>query len=157
MASVLAAVGVTVSAAPRSGDAAPDFAGVTFEGQRLSVASYSGKVVVLSFWATWCGPCRKELPILEGIARTAGPERVQVVAINIEAADVYRRVAEKRDTVQMLLAHDPASEARKSYGVDGIPHMVIIGKDGRIVRVHRGYTDAGVDQAIADLNRALGP
>jgi thiol-disulfide isomerase/thioredoxin len=121
----------------------------------VSLADYAGKVVVLSFWASWCGPCRKELPMLEGIAQTAGKDRVQVLAINIESLDIYRKLAPKSSALAMLVASDAGKQAQTAYGVDGIPHMVIIGKDGRILRVHRGYSDAGVDEAIEDLNKAL--
>ena len=142
-------------ARPVAGDVAPDVAGYTADGHRVSLADYAGKVVVLSFWASWCAPCRKELPILEGIARTAGPDRVEVVAVNIEGADVYRRLSPKMSALMLLVASDASHDAQTAYGVNGIPHMVIIGKDGKIFRVHRGYSDAGVDEAIDDLNRAL--
>jgi thiol-disulfide isomerase/thioredoxin len=152
---VLLAAPSATQAMPKAGEPAPDFVGYDYDGQRLSLANYSGKVVVLSFWASWCGPCRKELPLLEGIARTAGKERIQVLAVNIESLDVYRKLARRMSELQMLVAHDIATEAQRSYGVNGIPHMVIIGKDGRVIRVNRGYSDAGVDQAIEDLNQAL--
>ena len=142
-------------AAPDTGDQAPDAIGYNYDGQRLSLASYAGKVVVVSFWASWCGPCRKELPLLEGIARAAGKDRVQVLAVNIESRDIYRKLARKMSELEILVASDPDESAQRAYGVNGIPHMVIVGRDGRIVRVHRGYTDSGVDAAIADLNHAL--
>jgi len=154
--SLLALAGVASTfAAPKAGDTAPDFAGRTYDGDAISLTAYSGKVVVLSFWATWCGPCRKELPILEGIQQVAGKDRVQVVAINIEDRDTFRRIAPKMKSLQMLVASDTAQQAQDSYGVNGIPHMVIIGKSGRILRVHRGYSEAGVDDVVEDLNKAL--
>jgi thiol-disulfide isomerase/thioredoxin len=143
------------AAAPKPGEPAPDFVGYNVQGQKLSLSSYVGKVVVLSFWASWCGPCMKELPILEGIARTAGEARIQVVAVNIEGLYTYRKIATKLSDMKMLVACDTRREAQRSYGVDGIPHMVIIGKDGRIVSVHQGYGEDGVDQVVDDLNRAL--
>ena len=97
----------------------------------------------------------KELPILEGIARTAGESRIQVVAVNIEGLDTYRKIAKKLADMKMLVACDTTREAQRRYGVAGIPHMVIIGKDGRIVGVHRGYGEDGVDEVVDDLNRAL--
>ena len=154
--SLLAIAGVASAfAAPKPGDAAPDFAGRTYEGEAISLAAYAGKVVVLSFWATWCGPCRKELPILEGIQQVAGKDRVQVVAINIEDRDTFRKIAPKMKSLQMLVASDTAQQAQESYGVKGIPHMVIIGKSGQILRVHRGYSEDGVDDVVDDLNKAL--
>jgi hypothetical protein len=58
-------------------------------------------------------------------------------------------------SVHMLVASDTAAEAQRAYGVNGIPHMVIIGKTGQIIRIHRGYSEAGVDEVIKDLNLAL--
>jgi peroxiredoxin len=155
LAALLIGGAATGVAAPKAGEAAPDFVGYNADGQPLSVATYAGKVVVLSFWASWCGPCKKELPLLEGIARTAGKERVQVLAVNIESSEVYRKLARRMSELQMLVASDAGQEAQQSYGVQGIPHMVIIGRDGHIIRVHRGYSEAGVDAVVDDLNRAL--
>jgi thiol-disulfide isomerase/thioredoxin len=149
------AVVASAFAAPKAGDAAPDFAGRTDEGEAISLAAYSGKVVVLSFWAAWCGPCRKELPLLEGIQQVAGKDRVQVVASNIEDRDTFRKIAPKMKPLQMLVASDTARQAQEANGVNGIPHMVIIGTSGRIVRVRRGYSEAGVDLVVEDLNKAL--
>lgn len=143
------------TAMPKAGDTAPEFVGRNYDGETLSMSAYAGKVVVLSFWASWCGPCRKELPILEGIQATAGNERIQVIAINIESLDTFRKLARRMTSLRMLVASDAAKEAQQAYGVNGIPHMVIVGKDGRIVRLHRGYTEEGVDRFIDDLNRAL--
>ncbi|HSC65549.1 MAG TPA: TlpA disulfide reductase family protein [Caldimonas sp.] len=150
----IAASGSAV-AAPKAGDAAPEFAGQTSDGETVSLSAYAGKVVVVSFWATWCVPCQKELPILEGIQQTAGKGRVQVVAINIESGDAFRSIARRATSLHMLIASDAGETAQRAYGVNGIPHLVIIGKTGRIIRIHRGYSEAAVDDVIADLNRAL--
>ena len=145
------------TAAPQAGDAAPDFVGRTFEGEPLMLPALAGKVVVVSFWASWCGPCRKELPLLERIQMVAGKERLQVVAVNIEDLATYRRIVRAMAGAQLTLASDTAKEAQQAYGVKGIPHTVIVDKTGRIVRVHRGYSEAGVDDVVRDLNRALAP
>lgn len=142
-------------AAPKAGDKAPDFLGRDREGQAVSVSTYAGRIVVLSFWASWCGPCQRELPMLEGIQQTAGKERIQVIAVNIESSEMFRKIARRTGSLQMLVASDAAKDAQQAYGVSGIPHMVIVGKDGQIMRVHRGYSDAGVDDVIEDLNQAL--
>ena len=142
-------------AAPKPGDIAPDFAGRTYEGQSISVAAYTGKVVVLSFWASWCGPCRKELPILESIQQVAGKERVPVVAINIEDRNTFRKIARKLTSFNLLLATDTSGHAQRAYGVNGIPHMVIISKSGQIMRVHQGYAEEALDDIVKDLNQAV--
>jgi len=66
---------------PEAGDMAPDYAGTTLDDRATSVSDFRGRVVVLSFWASWCGPCLKEMPILEGIQERAGKNQIQVVAV----------------------------------------------------------------------------
>jgi peroxiredoxin len=156
LASVLFALASTSARAmPTTGDSAPDFAGRTYDGQSLSLAAYTGKVVVLTFWASWCPPCQKEIPILEGIQRVAGKDRIQVIAVNIENRETFRRIAPKMSSLQLTVASDTAKEAQAAYGVNGIPHMVIIDRSGRIVQVHRGYTEEAVDEVLKDVNKAL--
>lgn len=142
-------------AAPGVGDVAPQEVGKNRAGEQLVLSNYLGKAVVVSFWATWCPYCLKELPILEGIQKQAGDVHMQVIAINTESRDVYRNVAKKLSSLSLLVAHDATGKAAKAYGVDGIPHMVIIGRDGRIQRVYRGYSDSSLDAIVADINHAL--
>jgi thiol-disulfide isomerase/thioredoxin len=142
-------------AAPGAGDPAPDRVGRTVDGEPISLAAHAGKVVVLSFWASWCGPSRKELPILEGIQTVAGPERVRVIAVDVEDQAMFRTVAKAVGELHRTLASDFGNEAQRADGVKRIPHTVIVDKGGRIVRVHRGDSEAGVEAVVADLNRAL--
>jgi thiol-disulfide isomerase/thioredoxin len=139
------------------GDVAPDAVGFGRDGARVRVSDYAGKVVVLSFWASWCGPCRKELPILDKLQSAADGKHVgpQVIAVNIEERDAFRKIAGKLDGIKLLLANDRGEHGAKSYGVKAIPHMVIIGKDGRIVAVHRGYGDGMIDSFLDEINKVL--
>ena len=143
------------AAAPQAGDPAPGYLGVTLDGKDVDVKHYAGKVLVVSFWATWCGPCRKELPVLEGLQRTVG-DRIQVVAVNMETREVFRRAARSMDDYKLTFAHDHAKSPSESYGVNGIPHMLIIGRDGKIVKVKRGYDESALPGIVADINAALG-
>ncbi|MEJ6007249.1 TlpA disulfide reductase family protein [Paucibacter sp. AS339] len=145
----------TAWAVPAVGDKAPEVVGKTLDGDTVSLAPYAGKVVVLSFWATWCPHCLKELPILEGIQKTGG-EQVQVIAINTEARDVYKKVARAMKGLSLQLAWDAGKIGSQAYGVSGIPHLVIIGRDGRITRVFKGYGEGSLDRIVAELNQAIG-
>lgn len=143
------------AAAPKAGDVPPASLGTTFEGDPVLFAKYKGKAVVVSFWATWCTYCLKELPILNGI-QGAGKGRVQVIAVNTEDRAVFRRVRGLLGGLAIELAYDPLKEAQTAFGVQGIPHMVIIGRDGKIVSVHRGYDESSLDGITDDINKAIG-
>ena len=129
--------------------------GITREGDAVETTQYAGKVLVVTFWASWCGPCLQELPMLEGIQRVAGKEKIQVVAVNIEDRDQFRRVHSKLSTFALLLTHDYNKAAREAFGVSGIPHLMIFGRDGKVMRVHRGYSERSLDGIIAEINAAL--
>ena len=144
------------AAIPGAGDTPPDRAGTTFEGAPVLLAKYKDTAVVISFWATWCPYCLKELPILDGIQR-AGKGRVHVIAVNTETRDVFRKVRRLLEgTLAIDLVYDPDKSAAAAFGVNGIPHMVIIGRDGKIVSVYRGYAESSLDGITADINRAIG-
>jgi thiol-disulfide isomerase/thioredoxin len=130
--------------------------GVTREGEPVEPKQFAGKVLIVTFWASWCGPCLQELPKLEGIQRAAGKDNIQVVAVNIEDRDQFRRLhSQLSSSFKVLLTHDYNKASREAYGVKGIPHMFIIGRDGRIQKIHIGYGERSIDSIIAEINAAL--
>jgi thiol-disulfide isomerase/thioredoxin len=140
----------------KPGDTPPASLGADFDGDEVDAGRYAGKVLVVTFWASWCAPCKQELPLLEAIQRAAGKDKVQVVAINIEDHDTYRRLARGlKSTFTLGINHDARRKASEAYGVSGIPHLVLIGRDGRVISVHRGYSEEAIDSIIAEINRAL--
>lgn len=143
------------SAAPVAGDMAPNYLGTTLEDKDLLVSNYQGKVVVVSFWATWCPYCLKELPILEGIQKTAGVDKVQVIAINTEDRAVFRKVSRALSELTLGMSYDPGKKSATLYGVSGIPHLLIIGRDGRIQSIYRGYGESSLDRIVQSLNAAI--
>jgi thiol-disulfide isomerase/thioredoxin len=138
-----------------NGDLAPDVLGKRLDGEKVLVSQFQGKVIVVSFWATWCGYCMKELPILEGMQKVAGRDNLEVIAVNTEDGDTFRRVSRKLKDWTMGLAFDPGKVGAKAYGVSGIPHLVIIGRDGHIVQVYRGYGEETLERIVADINGAI--
>lgn len=130
--------------------------GVTLDGKPVELSEGAGKVQVVTFWATWCAPCLKEIPVLEGLQRTV-KDRLRVVAVNIEDRAQYRKAlrAFENSKFTITLAHDYNKAASTAYGVHGIPHMVIVGKEGKILNVHRGYNDDALEPLVAEINAAL--
>lgn len=152
---MLGAVAGACAAELKAGDAPPDYVGRSLDGEKVLLSQHAGKAVVISFWATWCPYCLKELPILSGI-QTAGKGNIDVIAINVEERDVFRRVTRAFKSVNLELAYDPGNEAQKAWGVHGIPHLVIIGRDGKIAGVYRGYGEDSLPGIVDDINRATG-
>lgn len=145
------------AAAPTGGDIPPDYLGKTLDGTPVKVSDYAGKAVVVSFWATWCSYCLKELPVLNAIQNSKVKDHIKVIAVNTEDKSTFRdasRAMARSFTIGM--ANDFDKVASTAYGVNGIPHMLIIGKDGKIIRVYRGYDETSLPQIVADINDATG-
>jgi thiol-disulfide isomerase/thioredoxin len=121
------------------GQPAPAFALKDMDGKPISLASLKGKVVVLDFWATWCGPCREGLPHIEALAKQHAADPVRVFAINREEKEdvVKAFITETKLSLPVLLDGDGATA--HAYLVNGIPATIIIGKDGKVAASFVGY------------------
>jgi len=138
--------------APQVGQPAPDFALLDLNGRRVQLSDLRGKVVVVNFWATWCGPCKQEFPELQK-AYASAPNDVVVLAL--DQAESPSRVARFRDqygaTFTILL--DSRSEVADSYLLKGIPDTIIVGRDGIVTDVSLGPLSAGTFRY--KINQAL--
>ena len=144
---------LSLMAAVKAGDTPPDYLGQDTNGNAVNVSAYKGKVVVATFWATWCGYCMKELPVLERIQGVAGTGRLQVVAVNFHEEDKnFYKLERAFKHSPMILAYDPDSQISKSYGVNVLPNMFIIDKLGKVAYVHVGYGEETLDKIINELN-----
>lgn len=116
---------------PLVGQVAPDFQLTDAWGQRLTLGSLKGKTVVLDFWATWCPPCREELPVLNQLAQSFSPQPVVVLGIDApEDPDIVRRFLQANPpSYRILLTYDNDSPLR-AYGVDAYPFIVLIDRNG---------------------------
>ncbi len=135
---------------PLIGKPAPPFTLKGVKGSTVSLATYKGRVVLLDFWATWCKPCRIEMPEIEKLYKELKPKGLVVFGVN---------QGEDLPTVQKFLASNPYSfpilldtkvEAGAKYLAEAIPTLVVIGKDGKVSSYFRGVRDGSVvREAIA--------
>lgn len=138
----------------KAGDVPPALLGMTRTNDEVKTTDFKGKVLVTTFWASWCGPCRAEMGALEKIQRIA-KDKLQVVAVNIEDRNTFREVTRGMHDWEIKLANDPRKVAADSFGVGGIPHMLIIGRDGKVQKVHRGYSEAFLKDLVEDVIAAI--
>lgn len=118
--------------------AAPEFTLPQLDGLSVSLSELRGRVVIMEFWATYCGPCRFSLPSLEVIYKKHRERGVTVLLINEgETAKLARAWAAKRFTAPILL--DAQGIVGRRYGVQGLPRLFIINQGGALVYVHEGY------------------
>ena len=103
-------------------------------GAKLDAASLKGKVVILEFWATWCGPCVMAIPHLNELAEKFKGQPVQFVAITDENEATVKAFLAKKP-IDAWVALDTDKAMNKAYGIDAIPHTVVLGKDGLIAAI----------------------
>lgn len=133
---------------------APDFVLPTLDGRTVKLSDLRGQVVVMEFWATWCGPCRYSTPSLEVIYRKFRDRGVTVLLMNQgEEASQITQWAEKRFTAPILL--DQEFRVAKQYGIQGIPRLFVIDREGRIVYDKSGYRGGLESNLTAVLNQLL--
>ena len=129
------------------GDIAPDYVGVDRDGNAQRLSSRRGHGVVLNFWATWCAPCKIEVPLLNDLQSRLGPEGVEVIGVSIDEtgwADVSRFISEHRIGYTVTLAD--AETIQAFGGVAQLPMTIVIDRSGRIVAKQIGLlTEGGGD------------
>jgi thiol-disulfide isomerase/thioredoxin len=126
------------------GEKAPDWELQDPQGKAHKLSDYAGKVVVMDFWATWCGPCQMAMPGIQAVHEKFRGKPVAVFGINCwESGDPEAMMKEKGFTYGLLLKGDAVA---KDYGVAGIPTFYVISKDGRIAHVSVGYDPKGEEK-----------
>lgn len=148
-------------AAPAPGAIPPQALGYDRQGRALNLGEARGRVVVVTFWASWCTPCLDELAALENLQKRIGGERLLVVAVNWrEDLFQYRASLRRLEGVQIRLSRDETEAVAKAYGVDTIPRSFLIGRDGRLAFDNRGFESpqdvARLARQIASLLAELG-
>jgi thiol-disulfide isomerase/thioredoxin len=141
------------------GTIAPEFTARSYvTGDRTSLSAQQGKVVILTFWATWCAPCRQELPNLEGIQEKVGRDRLVVLAVNFRDTDDTLRSLSKdarQAAWKITLLEDHNGSIASKYGIHSIPHLFLIGRNGNILAAHSGFGDGSIDEMLPEINAAL--
>ncbi|MEO6280989.1 TlpA disulfide reductase family protein [Roseateles sp.] len=136
---------------------APDASlGRMLDGTQLKLADYDGKVVVVSFWASWCGYCLEEFPYLDRLQRAA-PAGLQVVSVNTEERDVFRKLSRGLAAhVQLTMAYDPTKTCQQAFEAPGsLPYTVVLHRDRSVAGIKSGWGEGSLKGLVETVNRAL--
>ena len=132
----------------------PDVTLHAADGVAVRLSTFSGKVLLVDFWASWCVPCKTSFPALDAIYREYGPKGLEVVAVNLDeqrkSADAFLAAHPHRMTVLF----DPKGIAPEAFGVKGMPSSYLIDRSGAIRFTHMGYSgnvDVSYRKEIAQL------
>jgi len=147
------------------GSAAPGFAVHDLDGNPVSLAELHGEVVLLNIWATWCPPCREEMPSMQRLHEMLGPEGLRVVAVSIDSRsggiDAAGRpggdVQAFAESMQLTfdIWHDPPGAIQRTYRTTGVPESFVIDRNGTIVKKVIGPTDWDSDANVELIRRLL--
>ena len=145
-----------LTVAPRVGHVAPDFVLNTLDGREVRLSDYRGHVVFLNFWATWCGPCKVEMPTMEHLYREYRRQGFAILAVSTdaEAAGVTRPY---RDALGLTftIAHDPDAVVMRLYGVHTLPVTFLVDREGVITHQLFGARDWEDTEARDGIRRLL--
>lgn len=154
---ILAALLLGLAGAALAGTApAPDFALKSDSGENLRLSELRGEVVLINFWASWCGPCRQEMPILSELHDQYQDMGFTVLGVNVEenSADARRLLQDMPVSFPVLFDND--SKVSKQYDVVAMPSTVLVDRDGNVRYLHRGYNpgeEAIYVEKVRDLIR----
>lgn len=119
--------------------AASDFTLKSNQGKNIRLSELRGQVVMLNFWASWCGPCRQEMPLLDKIYQRYTSAGFTLLGVNVEADPKEADQLLKKTPVSFPILYDTSSTVSESYHVDAMPSSVLIDCDGNVAYLHRGY------------------
>ena len=147
----------SASFALKAGDKAPNFKLplLTQKGS-LSLSEYRGKVVYLDFWASWCGPCRKSLPLLNKMRNSLKGQPFEVIAINLDEEIKDARGFLKQFPVSYPTLHDVTGQSPEKYALQGMPTSYLIDKKGVVRAVHTGFKPSDMKKIQQEVNQLLG-
>jgi peroxiredoxin len=133
---------------------APAFQLTSSTGKPVALADLKGQVVLINFWASWCGPCRQEMPILDQLYRSYQAAGFTLVGVNVEPNATDAQKFLKGTAVSFPILFDPNSAVSQLYQVSGMPSTVIVDREGKVRYVHHGYKP-GDESEYLDQIRSL--
>ena len=152
---LLAGLILTTSAMSDSAEGiAPDFGLPAASGDAVSLADFSGQVVMINFWASWCGPCRQEMPLLDELHQRYQSLGFTMLGVNVEEDSTLADRFLEDTPVSFPILYDRENSVSKLYDVIAMPSTVIVDRSGNIRFIHHGYVP-GTESEYQNQIRAL--
>ncbi len=139
---------------PLVGKPAPDFTIDLLDGKKFHLADHKGKVVILDFWATWCGPCLQAMPQVERAAKEFADRGVELYAVNLQEAPRDIKAMLERHKFDVTVALDRDGVVAERYAATAIPQTVIIDREGKVARLYVG-SSPDLEKSLRDSLNAL--
>lgn len=136
------------------GQIAPDFTLKNTQGENLKLSEQRGQIIVLNFWASWCGPCRKEMPILQTLHNKYKDLGAAVWGVNVEQENQAGKDFLSELTLDFPIFFDNSNTISKNYQIEAMPTTVIIDRNGNVRQIFRGYKD-GYEKKYAKAIKQL--
>ena len=130
------------------GHEAPNFELITSTGGKIALSSLRGKYVLIDFWASWCGPCRREIPNIKKIYAEFKDKGLQVVGVSIDSSDKAWKKALEEENMDYLQLYDPEGITSKLYNYNGIPFIILISPEGIILE--KGLRGENIREKITE-------
>ncbi|MEE4302420.1 MAG: TlpA disulfide reductase family protein [Pseudomonadales bacterium] len=155
LALVLMIAATAVQAEPKVGAPAPNFTLPSQDGSPVSLADLRGEVVLLNFWATWCPPCRQEMPLLDQLHSRYSPLGFTLLGVNVEQeSELAKQFLANEVPVSFPVLFDPEESVSELYGVPAMPTSVLIDRKGNVRYIHHGYRP-GDEEAMQNAVRSI--
>ena len=137
------------------GEKAPDFTLTDTAGQEVSLSALQGQVVLLDFWASWCAPCKEELPVLEALQAQYQDKGLVVLAVNVDDRVKNRDRFLEKYPLSLRVLDDSGQAVVSAYEVAAMPTTVLVDREGTVKAVHLGYTQAEGEALAAEVAAEL--
>jgi len=151
------AVAVTVffCSASFAATTAPDFTLKSSTGENIRLAEQRGQVVMLNFWASWCGPCRQEMPLLDNLNKKYGKMGFVLYGINVDEDTEEANKVLQKIKVNYPILFDPESKLSSLYNVDSMPFSVFIDRKGQVRHIHKGFLPGDDEKYIKQIKELI--
>jgi peroxiredoxin len=139
------------------GERVPAYSGRDLDGRTVDLRDLRGEVVLLNIWATWCFPCRREMPALEQLHREWSGSGLRIVAVSIDPATAGREIQDFVEEYGLTfdIVHDPAQDVAQAFRTIGVPETFLIDAEGRLRRHWMGRIDPHAEGIRSPIREAM--